>query len=100
MQLNEKTIKINYYFSSDMKMSLIMLGLSAANSNYPCYICKIHKSELHLIKEKNEQHLRKLDDYKNEIGQYGIKSSPIITFIPNFYYVSNIPYIYILKLFY
>jgi hypothetical protein len=68
-----------------------MIGLLIPN--YVIF-ARFKKANCILIKEKKEQHLRNLDDYKNKISQYGIKSSPIIPFIPNFSYASNIPYIF------
>ena len=39
-------LEINYSFCNDMKMNLIILGLKAANSNWPCMHCTVSKNNL------------------------------------------------------
>ncbi len=39
-------LDIDYAFCNDMKMNLIVLGLKAANSRWPCMQCTVHKNNL------------------------------------------------------
>jgi hypothetical protein len=39
-------LEIKYSFCNDMKMNLIVLGLKAANSNWPCMHCTVNKNNL------------------------------------------------------
>ncbi len=39
-------VEINYTFCNDMKMNLIILGLKAANSSWPCMHCTVNKNNL------------------------------------------------------
>ena len=39
-------LEINYSFCNDIKMNLIILGLKAANSNWPCMHCTVSKNSL------------------------------------------------------
>jgi len=39
-------LEINYSFCNDMKMNLVILGLKAANSNWPCLHCTVSKNNL------------------------------------------------------
>ncbi len=41
-----KEIEIDYSFCNDYKMNLIILGLKAANSNWPCMYCTVFKKNL------------------------------------------------------
>jgi hypothetical protein len=47
-------LDINYSFCNDMKMNLILLGLKAANSNWPCLYCTVSK---HNLNERGNFHL-------------------------------------------
>jgi len=38
------TYKIEFWLGGDLKFLLIMLGMNAANSGYPCPFCTLHKS--------------------------------------------------------
>ena len=42
--IDERTIKLEIIFGGDMKFLLLAMGMNAANSNYACLWCKIHKS--------------------------------------------------------
>ena len=43
-----KMIKIDYYFAADLKVCLLVTGLKAANSNFPCLYCHCKKDMLHV----------------------------------------------------
>lgn len=47
IKLKDKEIKINYMVCCDWKMQANLLGLLAANSNYPCIWCKCKKDMFH-----------------------------------------------------
>jgi hypothetical protein len=46
-------IEIDYAFCNDYKMNLIVLGLKAANSKWPCIYCTQSKDQLHLCGKKH-----------------------------------------------
>jgi hypothetical protein len=48
-QIGEKKYEIEYFFSADYKMMLIVLGLKAANSSHGCFMCKQNKDNYHKI---------------------------------------------------
>jgi len=49
VQIGEKTYEIEYFFSADYKMMLIVLGQKAANSDNGCIICEQNKKNYHQI---------------------------------------------------
>ncbi len=49
VQISERTYEIEYFFSADYKMMLIVLGLKAANSENGCIICEQNKKNYHQI---------------------------------------------------
>ena len=46
--INEKEYILEYFFTGDMKLLLIFLGLKPASSLYPCAWCTTHRDDLHL----------------------------------------------------
>ena len=44
-QQNVYTFEIEYLFSADYKMILIVLGLNSASSNNPCFLCEFTKTD-------------------------------------------------------
>ena len=50
-EFNNKLFKLEYYFAADLKLALIITGLKAANSDFPCLYCHCKKNSLHLIQE-------------------------------------------------
>ncbi len=48
-QFGEKKYEIDYFFSADYKMMLIVLGINAANSKHGCYMCKQDNKNYHEI---------------------------------------------------
>jgi len=48
-QFGEKKYEIEYFFSADYKMMLIVLGINAANSKHGCYMCKQDNKNYHEI---------------------------------------------------
>ena len=61
-----KNIATEYYFAADLKLALIITGLKAANSDYPCLYCHCKKNSLHLIKKcdlrSNSESLKHMTD--------------------------------------
>ena len=41
--------KIEFQFCSDLKFLSLILGVKAANSNFPCPFCTVHKTDKHLF---------------------------------------------------
>jgi len=56
-------LEIQYSFCSDMKMNLIVLGLKAANSKWPCMHCTVNKNNLN---ERGKQ-IKKINNLKNNL---------------------------------
>jgi hypothetical protein len=44
--IDQKSYKINWYLSGDLKFLALVLGINAANSYYPCIFCDSHKKTL------------------------------------------------------
>ena len=45
IEVNGKTVNLEFFVGGDYKFLLILMGLSAANSNHACVWCKVHKDE-------------------------------------------------------
>lgn len=45
IEVDGKTINLEFFLGGDYKFLLILLGLSAANSNHACVWCKVHKND-------------------------------------------------------
>ena len=45
IEVDGKTINLDFFLGGDYKFLLILLGLSAANSNHACIWCKVHKND-------------------------------------------------------
>ena len=74
--IDQKSYKINWYLSGDLKFLALVLGINAANSYYPCIFCDSHKNT---FKNTIHSNCRKFDSV--EIGNLGFKNEPIIDFI-------------------
>ncbi len=60
--LDEIQVPKYYYFAADWKATSNVLGLKAANSNWPCLYCKIKKCDLHLILEPHQIQFRSYEE--------------------------------------
>lgn len=74
--IDERTIKLEIIFGGDMKFLLLAMGMNAANSNYACLWCKIHKSNRWDMSVSNDQYngenMRTLHEMKECVKQKGI----------------------------
>jgi hypothetical protein len=61
-----KNITTEFYFAADLKLALIITGLKAANSDYPCLYCHCKKNSLHLIQHcdlrSNSESLKNMNE--------------------------------------
>ena len=76
--LKKKNFKVLIYFSGDLKFLLIFLGLKAANSNFPCLYCYVHKSKLDLIEESSRRAVGENENYIGKISNLGYKKESLI----------------------
>ena len=86
-------IPVKYYFCSDWKAMAIVLGIKAANSNYPCLYCEVSSDKLHLVLAEKDIAYRPYEHkdliLKNEnFGKksfidYGYSKKPMLSDIPH-----------------
>ena len=91
ISVNNIELQVEFYFAADEKMLAILMGVSAANGNYPCIYCVCHKDQLHdTLKMRSIKEVQndarstfneaiKMFSSKEQKGQI---RKPIINFIP------------------
>ena len=71
IDVDGKTIELDFYLCGDMKFKQKVLGLQGATANYACIRCKVEKEERYVVTSKSESgqgpHMQKLINQK-EIG--------------------------------
>ena len=75
--IGEKTFTIVFHLGGDLKFLALVLGINAANSNFPCPICTTDKKEF-----KNFDACTNNKRNIGDMSQNGQTKQPIIDFIP------------------
>ena len=92
---NNTEFRIVYSFVGDLPVLRSALGLTGFNSTYPCFCCKVKKSELHIINYDfsifNDKYKRSYEEQDKIINDpkllktpqtnFGYKNKPLLTSI-------------------
>ena len=82
-----KTFNISYFFGADMKFLLLVNGLKAANSSFPCLWCLVSKKDLYkldfsILNLNQSRDKRKYEELANKGVDFGFKAVSLLSKIP------------------
>ena len=90
IDVDGKTIELDFYLCGDMKFKQKVLGLQGATANYACIRCKVEKEERYVVDEKFNRppYLRTIDELRDGPCEKG-KIKPPLIIIPIDHVVSD-----------